>query len=213
METLFVLVTALLVFAGYWLIRGISRIEGAAEALIFSKLSKRFNKKGERPMEISKKIVKFLERHKIYYQVVVHPKTFTSMETAQAGHIPGRALAKVVMAYSKGKDIMVVIPSNRVVDLLKLSTALGTHDVRLEKEREFKSAFPGCEAGALPPLGPLYHMPCYVDETLKENEHIYLNAGNHEECLQVETRQFLKAVKAIEGDYSVAGAMLHAHSA
>ncbi|MBI3307076.1 MAG: YbaK/EbsC family protein [Candidatus Omnitrophica bacterium] len=154
-------------------------------------------------MGLPTRLTKFLKKHKVYYQVQVHPQTFTASETAQAEHISGRKLAKVVMVNAEGRDVMVVLPSNRVVDLFKLSTALGTQDVRVESEKEFKDLFPDCEAGAMPPIGKIYGMPCYADKSLSEEKELYFNAGNHLETIEVSTADFLRVSKAVMGNYSV----------
>lgn len=154
-------------------------------------------------MELPKKLTKFLKKHKVYYEVQVHPQTFTALETAEADHISGKKLAKVVMLKTEGKDAMVVLPSNRTVDLFKLSTVLGTQDVRVEEEMEFKDLFPDCETGAMPPFGKLYGMPCYADRSLSEEEELYFNAGNHLETIKVSTTDFLRVSKAVLVDFSV----------
>ena len=160
-------------------------------------------------MQIPEKLVKFLKKHKVYYQVLVHPKTFTSSETAQRGHFSGKELAKVVMVKADGTDVMVVLPSNRTVDLFKLSDMLEAKDVYIEKEKEFKDLFPDCEAGTMPPFGQIYHLPCYVDESLRGQTHIYFNAGNYEECIQISTEDFLRVVNGFVGNFSVEGKKIH----
>ena len=156
-------------------------------------------------MSIPKKLTKFLKKHKVYYEVQVHPETFTALETAQAEHVPGRMFAKVVMAKAEGKDVVVVLPSTRNVDLFKLSSALGKLDVRIEDEVEFKDLFPDCEAGAMPPFGKVYGVPCYADESLWEGDDLYFNAGNHLETIKVTTADFFRVAKATKGDFSVVG--------
>lgn len=160
-------------------------------------------------MDIPKKLRKFLKSNKVWYEIVLHPKTYTSPETAHAGHIPGKALAKVVLVDAEGKDVMAVLPSNRTIDLFKLSSALMGKNVRVEEEKEFKDLFWDCEEGAMPPVGPLYHMPCYVDKALEENEYLFFNAGSHEACLKVSTADFLRALKGVVRDFSVEGKMIH----
>ncbi len=154
-------------------------------------------------MELPKKLTKFLKKHKVYYQIQVHPRIVTASETAQAEHVSGKKLAKVVMAKAEGQDVMVVIPSNRVVDLFKLSTVLGILDVRIEDEKEFQDLFPDCEVGAMPPFGKMYGIACYADQSLSEEEELYFNAGNHMETIKVTTADFLRVSKAVVGDFSV----------
>ena len=156
-------------------------------------------------MSISHKLAKFLKRHKVPYELQAHPQTFTACETAQCEHIPGRRLAKPVMVKIDGKDAMVVVPSNRTVDLLKLGTVLVSEDIRVVREPEFKNLFPECEAGAMPPFGPIYGVPCYADERLWEEDVLYFNAGNHQETVSILTSDFFRVAKAIPGDFSVEG--------
>ena len=97
---------------------------------------------------------------------------------------------------------MVVLPSNRLLDLLKLRTALGTEEVRIEDEREFMQLFPDCEAGAMPPLGSLYQVASYVDQSLLEAPEIIFNAGTHRESLRISTDAFKRISDAEVGDYA-----------
>lgn len=154
-------------------------------------------------MELAKRLVNFLKRHKIFYQVQVHPETMTALETAEAEHICGKSLAKVVMVKNRGKDAMVVIPCDRNVDLLKLSTVLGTDDVKVSEEKEFNGLFPDCEPGAMPPFGRIYKIPCYADERIGGQKELYFNAGNHQETVKISVSDFLKYSKAFVGDFSV----------
>ena len=212
MDAIFIVALILIFVSLYGLLTNSLYIAKMTEVFFKETLPNFFNqfyKKGVRKMKIPDKLIKFLKRHKVYYQVLVHPKTYTSSETAQRGHFSGKELAKVVMAKSDANDVMLVLPSDRTVDLFKLSDMLGTKNVRIEKEKEFKDLFPDCEKGAMPPFGPMYHLPCYVDESFRGHSHIYFNAGNHEECLQISTPDFLRVVNGFVGDFSVEGKKIH----
>ena len=156
-------------------------------------------------MNIPQKLAKFLKKHKVYYQIQVHSQTFTACETAEAEHLSGKRFIKPVMVKVKGKDVMVVVPSNRTVDLLKLSTLLLTNDVRIAEEYEFKDLFPDCEPGAMPPFGHMYGIPCYADESLGEEDELCFNAGNHQETITISTPAYFNVAKATVGDFSVLG--------
>ena len=148
---------------------------------------------------------KFLKRNKVYYQILVHPRRPTAMETAEVEQIPGKQVAKVVMAKVDRKNVMLVLPSTYTVDLLKLTNTFGTLDARIEKESEFKDLFPDCEAGAMPPVGRIYHVPCFADKSIEESPEIYFNAGTHTESIKVPTQDFLRAAKAKICDFAVRG--------
>ena len=87
-------------------------------------------------MSLPVKLVKFFKKHKVDYGVLTHPEAYTADEIAHAGHFSGKSLAKVVMAKADERDIMLVLPAARSVNLLKLSDFLETTDVRIEKEEE-----------------------------------------------------------------------------
>jgi Ala-tRNA(Pro) deacylase len=154
-------------------------------------------------MSIPERITRFLTKNKVYYQITVHPRTVRSLETAEREKVSGKSFAKVVMAKAVGKDVMLVLPAVCNVDLFKLTNELGTLDVKIEKEKDFAALFPDCETGAMPPVGKIYHIPCYVDKRLDETSELYFNAGSHTESITVPTKEFLKAIKAKLMDFAV----------
>lgn len=161
-------------------------------------------------MSLPMKLKKFLRQQKVLYEVIVHPEKYTSSETAEAEDVPGKEVAKVVMLRSRNKDVMAVLPASCTIDFLKMSTLLGTQDVRLEQETEFAKLFPDCEAGAMPPFGKLYQLPCYIDKELLDAEHIVFNGGNHKESVRIWAKDFFRVVKGKIADFAVKGKMIAA---
>jgi Ala-tRNA(Pro) deacylase len=60
---------------------------------------------------------------------------------------------------------------------------------------EFKSRFPDCETGAMPPFGNLYGMTVLADESLSELDEIAFNAGSHRELVRMSWTDFEKLVR------------------
>lgn len=156
-------------------------------------------------MSTPRKLERFLKKHHVQYEIIVHPTRYTNDEIAQVEHESGNHVAKVVIFKSKGNDLMAVLPASHSVDFLKMSAFLGTQDVQMESEMEFESLFPDCEVGAMPPFGKLYQMPCYVDRSLRDADEIVFNAGNHRESIKVQAKDFFRIVKAEIGDFAVPG--------
>jgi Ala-tRNA(Pro) deacylase len=90
---------------------------------------------------------------------------------------------------------MVVIPANDHVNFADLRLATGQSDVDLASESEFKSKFPECEVGAMPPFGNLYDMPVFVSNELAHLDQIIFNAGSHSELVQMAYADFERLVK------------------
>lgn len=209
MDTLFLLLLIALLLAAYGLLTCSLQILRASELLLFARIRGFFESRKRASASMPKNLVRFLRKKKIHFEIRKHPKAFSSEETAQAAHVPGTALVKTVIVNAVGKHVMAILPSNRTVDLFKLSEVLGKNDLYIETEKEFKDLFAGCEAGALPPFGSLYGMPCYIDQRLYSQDFLYINAGNHEEYLEVPADEFLRAVKGIAADFTVPGKKLH----
>jgi Ala-tRNA(Pro) deacylase len=137
-------------------------------------------------MPIPEHISKYLNAQHVDYETHAHSRAYTAQGTAQAEHLSGKRLAKVVIIEMEDKkQIMAVVSASCRVDLDKLGQLIGTKSLHVAKEEEFKGDFPECELGAMPPLGNIYHMDVWVDETLKMYPTIAFNAGTHAETIHM----------------------------
>lgn len=135
-------------------------------------------------MTIASKLKQYLDENQVKYTVTSHSEAYTAQEVAAAAHIPGRELAKTVIA-RKGNDfITVVLTATSKVDFKTLSAELG-EKVELAAEAEFKNLFPDFEVGAMPPFGNLYNLSVYVDEGLAQDKEIAFIAGTHRDVIRM----------------------------
>jgi Ala-tRNA(Pro) deacylase len=148
-----------------------------------------------------KKLKEFLDGAGVKYVVVTHAPAYTAQEVAASAHIPGRELAKTVMVKLDGKMAMAVLPASHVVDFPKLKATAGASKAELASEEEFRSLFPECEVGAMPPFGNLYGTPVYVESGLAEDAEIAFNAGSHKELFRMAYKDFQALVKPKTGAF------------
>jgi Ala-tRNA(Pro) deacylase len=146
-------------------------------------------------MPILTKLREFLEQEKVAYSVHSHPEAYTALEIAALEHVKDRMLAKVVIVTDAGAFLMVVLPADRRVDFRKVAAVLGTEELRLAQESEFRDRFPACEVGAMPPFGNLFGLPVLVDELLAENDEIVFNAGTHTLTAKLRFADFRRLVQ------------------
>lgn len=158
-------------------------------------------------MPIPAHISKFLESQHVPYQACTHSRAYTAQGIAQAQHISGKKVAKVVMVMTDhNKLIMAVVPASHRVDLDRLGQALNSNWIRLATEEEFRDVFPECELGAMPPLGNIYHLDVWVDEKLGSCPTISFNAGTHAETIQMSYADFERLVQPKVSSF---GVLLH----
>lgn len=143
----------------------------------------------------ARKLKEYLDSQKIKYVSIQHSPAYTAQEVAAMTHISGRDLAKTIIVKVEGVAAMAVLPANRKVVLSDLREALGAEKVKFATEDEFRSRFPDCEVGAMPPFGNLYDMGVYVSPGLAQEEEIAYNAGTHTEVIKMAYKDFERLVK------------------
>ena len=140
-------------------------------------------------MAIAMTVSNYLAEHGADYDILSHPHTSTSVESAEVSHVPGTRLAKSVVLHDDQGYLMVVVPSNRKVDLGELHRQM-KRNLGLASESELGNLFLDCEVGALPALGPAYGIETVVDDSLAEQSDIYFEAGDHEQLIHVTSETF-----------------------
>lgn len=141
-------------------------------------------------MAIAMKLQDYLTQHGLRYDVLHHPHSHNSMETAQLAHVPGKNLAKSVVLEDEDGFLMAVLPSTHHIRLGMLGKALKRR-LRLATEDELASLFEDCELGAVPPVGAAYGMRTVIDDSLTDHPEIYFEAGDHESLIQTSREDFL----------------------
>lgn len=136
-------------------------------------------------MAIPVPIRDFLNSRHVDFRVVTHPTAYTAQEEAAVTHVPGREWAKTVVCFADGEPILAVLPAHYSIDFDRLRDITGAAHVRLASEAELVTLYPGCEAGAMPPLGPLYNQRVFVDASLADDEDVVFNAGTHVDAVRM----------------------------
>lgn len=153
-------------------------------------------------MEMPRRLIECLDENKVRYQVLQHPEAVSAQRIAQAEHVKGRHHAKVVIVKADNAHLMMVLPADHHIDLEKIEKAIGK-PVSLDKEQEFKSLFPDCAIGAMPPFGNLYGLPTYVERDLAEQDYIVFEAGTHTDAIKMSYRDYEKIVKPEVNDLAI----------
>ena len=137
-------------------------------------------------------LTKYLDTHKVPYNVITHSPAYTAQGIAGLTHISGKELAKTVIVKLDEKMVMAVLPANFHVDLAALKRASKAKTVVVAPEEEFKDRFANCETGAMPPFGNLFGIPVFADENLSRDKEIAFNAGTHRELIRMTWQDYQK---------------------
>jgi Ala-tRNA(Pro) deacylase len=143
----------------------------------------------------AQRIREYLDSHGVKYMLISHSMAFTTQEIAASVHISGHEFAKTVIIKVDGNLAMAVLPASYKVNFKVLSDLVGTRNLQLANEHEFRFRFPDCEVGAMPPFGNLWNMEVFVSERLGYNSDIVFNAGSHTELIRMAYADFEKLVR------------------
>jgi Ala-tRNA(Pro) deacylase len=153
-------------------------------------------------MAITERVNRLLDAEGVHYETLPHGAAFTAQEVAEASHVSGRRVAKVLIAKEHdGRYLMVVLPAPCRVDLIALRDAAGTRRLSLASEGELVGLFPDCDMGATPPFGNLYNMPVYVDACFPRAGDFFFQAGNHHEIVRIPYEDFERLVHPVVGEF------------
>jgi Ala-tRNA(Pro) deacylase len=144
-------------------------------------------------------IHQFLREARVPYTVVPHRPGFAAQEESTAAHVPSRNRAKVVVCFVDGVPVQAVLPAPLTVNLARLMVLARGSEIRLADESELTELFPGCERGALPPFGPLYGQPVFVDVHLASESDIIFSDGTHTEAICMRWAEYAAIARPIVG--------------
>jgi len=153
-------------------------------------------------MTIAATVKSYIEGRGVAFEVIAHPATGSSHETAEAAHVDEGHLAKAVILKDKDSDgvTMVVVPGDAWVKLSAVEKELG-REMLLAEEDAAAGYFPDCDAGAIPPLGPAYGIETLMDKTLTSLAYVYFESGDHRSLIKVNSDDFVKLLSGVRVGY------------
>lgn len=147
-------------------------------------------------MAIADTVASYLLKKRVKYELVAHPKTFSSRDTAKAAHVADDHIAKAVIVRDEQGYAMVVIPGSHWLQREALQQETD-RDFALAEESDATGLFPDCAPGAIPPLGPAYGLETFLDDRLTTLANVYFEAGDHEDLVHVGGEAFRVLLKGV----------------
>jgi len=153
-------------------------------------------------MAIARRLQWYLDAKGVRYDVVPHPHSSSSLETARQAHVPADSLAKAVLLEDERGYVMAIVPASHRIDLGRLNQQLH-RELELAREREIADLFHDCDRGALPALGSPYRVPTVYDDALSAVPEVYFEAGDHEDVVHLRGGDFLTLLEgSLHGRFS-----------
>ena len=147
-------------------------------------------------MAIARRLKWYLDHHGVTYEVVPHPRTESSLETARAAHVDEGHVVKCVLLEDERGYLLAALPASRRVSLADVRERF-ERPLELATEAELGDIFDDCQVGAVPPVGRAYGIPTVIDESLLRLEDVYFEAGEHEDLVHLEGAEFARLMAGV----------------
>ena len=145
-------------------------------------------------MFVSQTLLGYLDRSGVEFELLTHPHSGCSHETARAARIAPTQLAKGVLM--RGKDyVLAVVPASRHVNAFAVSQLLDGELVQFAYESEMPFVFRDCERGAVPIVGDAFGLRTAYDDALLACDDVYFEAGDHERLVHLRHDAFARLVR------------------
>lgn len=162
-----------------------------------------------------KKILNFLEKSKIKYELLDHKTVFTAYDKANTLRLPEKIIAKVLLMKADKERIFALLAANKRLCKVKFKKAINdkrkkeglkpVKKIDLVKETWMKKNMKSIDLGALPPFGALWKMETIADKNLMRQKEIVISVGKYNFSVKVKTIDLKEKVpNFFIGDFSKA---------
>lgn len=141
-------------------------------------------------MAIAHALQHYLDEQFSEYDLISHPPTTSTINSARAADIAVGQVAKaVVLKDTSSAYLMIVVPATNKIDI-KLLNYMFERRLSMVHEWELTHLFQDCEPGAIPALGQAYGLEIIWDDQLMESDDIYFESGDHCQLIHMSQDQF-----------------------
>ena len=138
-------------------------------------------------MSETHKLEQYLKERNVPYELVSHEHSATSIESAHAAKVDAGRLVKAVLLEGDDRFLAALTTADQEVRVGQLTHDYGPH-LHLADQAEIHNLFEDCEPGVVPGLPLAWGVDTIWDDDLLTKPDVYLDAGDHERLLHVETR-------------------------
>ena len=154
-------------------------------------------------MPVPKKIISFLEKSKVKYEIIKHRTVYTAFDKAKTLRIPEKIVGKSLIFKMGGKLAIALIGANKNLDLQRIKKLAKTKKLDFVSEKVIKNKFKGMKMGAVPPFGNLWGIPTFIDRSFIRAKEIILNGGDYNFSIKIKSEELTKLIPdSILGNFS-----------
>ena len=140
-------------------------------------------------MSTSITVRRYLEAQDVRYSIIKCPADEQGNWQGGIGDISPSCVARAVILKDINGLMMAVLPVTHHLKMDALNRQLH-RKLRLADEIDYHSVFADCTKGILPALGEAYSFETVIDDSLLDQEYVYIASGNVGELVQITGEDF-----------------------
>jgi len=164
-------------------------------------------------MAVSKKLLNYLEKNKVKYELIDHRIVYTAWDLVQTLHLKKPAEVVKTLIVKTDKDhVLVLLPSNKNLDKAKFKKTVNQWRKKQElkaikkidfaKEAWMKKNIKVGKLGVVPPFGKLLNMPVFADNAILKPVKVIVNVGDYGTSLKITTKDLIKLEEPIKASFA-----------
>ena len=140
-------------------------------------------------MSTSITVRRYLDTQDVPYSVVAYPVAEHHEKNFETSGISGASVARAIILKDISGLVMAVIPITHRLNLDALNRQLHRR-LKPAEEEDYRSVFSDCAPGVLPALGEAYGFETVIDDSLLDQDFVYVASGNNGELIRMAGQDF-----------------------
>ncbi len=155
-------------------------------------------------MLLPKKLINFLEKNKVSYDVLEHRTVYTAFDKAKTLKVKPNIVGKTLALKVDRELIVVLLTANKNIDKIKLKKIINLYrkkekekavkKIDFASERLIKNRFKGVKLGAIPPFGNLFKIQTIVSRSLLNKPEIIISSGCYDKSIRMKGASLKKII-------------------
>ncbi len=142
-------------------------------------------------------VIGYLQERGLPFLVLPDAQAESTVETARRHGFPADEVVKTLVVTTRYGHALLVVGADRHVEDELMIAALGDQEVRMTEERDLLRNYPDYEPGSIPPLGPMFSAPMYVDADVVRHEAVVFAVGRPTVAIRMLTKDLLRDDPAV----------------
>lgn len=149
-----------------------------------------------------RELLELFEKERVEYDLYEHVPVYTSEQASSVRGVELKTGVKALVLKTKeGRFLLADLAADRKVDVRKLQELAATNGIHFASREEVLSVT-HCEPGSVHPVGTLFGIPTYLDESVLKNEFVNFNVGVLTKSVRIKANDLVRLLNSTPSDFS-----------